>query len=408
MPRSEQSPDDEIVNWSGSVRFTPEARRCPADEAQLAKLIRQSAQDRRTVRPVGTGHSSMPLFETRDVVVSLERMAGVVDADVDAGRATVLPGTGMGALGEALAAHGMAVANMGDVDYQTIAGAIGTGTHGSGARFGNLSSTVLGGRLVTASGDVVPFGHGAPDDADGVLLRAVQVSMGALGVLSSVTLQVEPAQQLHRLNWCTDIDWVLEHFDELVQRNRHFDFYWYPRSDMAQVRTMNIPGQEPDLVPPGVVHADETGPSHQIIPNERDLRYEEMEYMLAYDPDLACFRAARERIKNRHRHYVGWRVLVRTVAADQAMLSPCRGRPTMSIALMQNHTLPHESYFRDMEPLFQDHDGRPHWGKKHTMASPQLSTCYPDWERFQTIRSWLDPDGVFVNEHLRELLGVQR
>lgn len=350
----------------------------------------------------------MPLFETRDVVVSLERMAGVVDADVDAGRVTVLPGTGMAALGEALAAHGLAVANMGDVDYQTIAGAIGTGTHGSGASFGNLSSMVVGGRLVTASGNVVPFGHGAPDDFSGDLLRAVQVSMGALGVLSSLTFQVEPAQELHRLNWCTHIDWVLEHFDELVQGNRHFDFYWYPRSDMAQVRTMNIPGEEPDLVPPGVVHADETGPSRQIIPNERDLRYEEMEYMVPYDPDLKCFRAARERIKDRHRQYVGWRVLVRTIAEDQAMLSPCHGRPTMSIALLQNQTLPHVPYFRDMEPLFQRHDGRPHWGKKHTMTSSQLSACYPDWDRFQSIRSSLDPDGVFLNEYLAELLGAQR
>lgn len=397
---------DEVINWSGSIRFRPDVRSCPADEREVAEVVRRGAEEGRMIRPIGAAHSSMPLFQTDDVLLSLERLEGVVDVDRDDCLATVLPGTGMAALGAELAAHGLALANMGDVDYQAIAGAVGTGTHGSGARFGSLSSMLVGGRLITATGAVVPFGAGAADD-DGDLLRAAQVSMGALGVLSALTLRVEPAHRLHRLNWCTTIDWVLDHFDELVRRNRHFDFYWYPRSDMAQVRTMNLPGEEPDLVPPGDVHADETGPSHEVIPNQRDLRYEEMEHMVPYEAGLDCFRAARERIKERHRSYVGWRVLVRTIAADDAMLSPCHGRATMSIALLQNRTLPYRPYFEDMEPLLRDHDGRPHWGKKHTMTASQLSACYPDWDRFQTIRSSLDPSGVFLNDHLAELFGAQ-
>lgn len=200
---------------------------------------------------------------------------------------------------------------------------------------------------------------------------------------------------------------MLENFAELVETNRSVDFYWYPRSDLAQVRMLNKPGEEPALTPEGYLKKDETGPNYQIIPNARMLKFEEMEYMLPLDTDLTAFQQVRERIKAKHRHQVGWRVLVRTIAADQAMLSNAQARPTMTIALLQNTTMPFKEYFDDVQPIFWEHRGRPHWGKKHTLKAAELAELYPEWDKFRRIRRRMDPEGVFMNDHLREILGEE-
>ncbi|MFC7403322.1 D-arabinono-1,4-lactone oxidase [Citricoccus sp. GCM10030269] len=400
----------EFINWSGSVSCQPTEWHRPADEADVVHLVRDARERGRTVRPVGSGHSSTPLVATDDALVDLHRLSGVVSTDPEQGLATVLPGTGLADLGRELAEAGVGMENLGDVDYQSIAGALATGTHGTGARIGNLSSMLVGGRLVTGTGEVIAFGtdrpknQHQPDDGDDRLLRAAQASLGSLGILTSLTLRVRPAYQLHRTNWMTHIDWVLEHYAELVEQNRNFDFYWYPRSDLAQVRMLNEPGDEPELVPPGRLKRDETGPSYEIIPNRREIHFEEMEYMLPLDTTLEAFRQVRQRVKERHRDRVGWRVLVRTIAPDRGMLSTAGGRPTMTIALLHNASLPYREYFSDLEPLLRSFDGRPHWGKKHSATAPRLASLYPEWNEFGAVRRELDPEGVFLNDHLRELL----
>lgn len=396
-----------VENWSGSISFTPQKVARPTDEADVIRLVRRARRRGRGVRPIGSGHSSTPLMSTDDVLVSMDRMSGVVEADPHMRWAKVLPGTGLSDLGAELERHGLAMENLGDVDYQTIAGALGTGTHGSGVTLGNLSSTMIGGRLVTGDGEVVPFGVDAGEDAADPLVRAAQVSLGSLGILTSVTLRLEEAYELHRNNRMTHIDWVLEHFEELVRSNRSVDFYWYPRSDLAQVRMLNKPGEEPDLVPPGELKEDVIGPNYEVIPNDRHLKFEEMEYMLPLDTSLEAFRQVRQRVKDVHRSQVGWRVLVRTIAADQAMISNAQHRQTMTIALLQNNSLPYEGYFDDLEPLFRSFRGRPHWGKKHSLKAPQLRMLYPEWTDFQAVRRSLDPDGIFLNDYLRELFGEE-
>lgn len=398
-----------FTNWSGSIRCTPRHRPAPRDHAEVAELVATAADRGRTVRPVGSGHSSTPIIATDDVLVSLDQLRGLVAHDTAAGRATVLPGTGLADLGAELEAVGLALENFGDVDYQAIAGAIGTATHGTGERIGNLSSTLVGGTLVTGEGHTRRFGTEAtgtttadPEDSD--LLRAAQVGLGTLGILTSLTLRVVPAYELRRVNVKVRTDWVLEHFDELAATYRHVDFYWYPRSDIAQLRVLDEPARMAGLELPGEVHRDRTGPSYEVLPNTQEARYEEIEYMLPREAGLAAFRHVRQRIKERHRAQVAWRVLVRTVAPDQAMLSNAQDRPTMTIALLHNAELPYQEYFGDLEPLFLGAGGRPHWGKKHTRRAAQLRRMYPDWDRFNQIRRSLDPAGVFMTDYLRELL----
>ncbi|GGH47921.1 D-arabinono-1,4-lactone oxidase [Microbacterium album] len=393
-------------NWSGSLEFEYARRERPRSEEEIQEIVRAAREEGRTVRPVGSGHSSTPLVETDGVLVDFEHLHGLTAHDEDALTATLLPGTTLENSGELLADVGLGMENLGDVDYQTIAGAIGTGTHGTGLELGNVSSNVIGGWLVTGTGEVRAFGVDAGTDGHDDLTRAARVSLGALGMFSALTLRVLPYYRLHRRNFMTHVDWTLDHFDELVSSSRHFDFYWYPRRDETQVRLMDRPDEDQQIdAPVDEYKREDIGPSHHVITNDRDLRFEEMEYMFPLERGMEVFRAVRERVKERHRQHVGWRVLVRVIAEDDGLLSNCNGGPTMTIALLQNNVLDYHDYFDDLEPLFLDFGGRPHWGKKHSQTAEQLRGMYPEWDRFQQIRRELDPDGVYLNAHLRELLG---
>lgn len=394
-----------FVNWSGSLSFTPAEYAEPADEEAVRTLVRRAREAGTTVRPVGSGHSSSPLVRTDGILVSLDRLAGVI-AD-DGNLATAWAGTRLRALGEGLYAAGLAMNNLGDVDYQSIAGATATGTHGTGLGFGNLSTHLAGVRLVTGTGEMLDIT--ADQEAD--LLPAARLSLGALGIVTRVTLSVQPRYELHRRSWCAHLDWTLEHLAELQHTNRNMDFYWYPRSDLTQVRVLNRVDKVRDVRVWGgrrdgiaVPRESRVGPTHRTIPRNRELRFDEIEYMLPSEAFPACFAEVRRRIRDRHRRVAGWRVLVRSIAPDDIWLSNAYGRPTTTIACLQNTSLPYEEYFRDMEAVFRQYGGRPHWGKKHWLTAQELRPLYPRWDDFQAVRRRLDPDGVFLTPDLSRLL----
>ncbi len=368
----------------------------------LVDLVRRAGTEKRTVRVVGAGHSSSPLVETEDILVSLERFQGIESYNSMAYEVVIRAGMTLHDAGQALLKIGLALENLGDVDVQTLAGAFGTGTHGTGKRLKNLSSQIIGVRMVTGTGDIVECRLDQEPD----LLRAARVSLGVLGIFTALKLRLVPAYQLHRREYCTHIDTCLAHLDQLVAENRNFDFYWYPRSEEAKLRTLNLPGQAPNVLSYAPCVKDEIGWSSDILPKVRELKFDEMEYALPAEAGLACFQEVRQRVKERHRKLVGWRVLYRTVAADDAYLSPFYERDTVTISLHQNASLPFWEYFKDIEPIFRAYGGRPHWGKKHTLKADDLQTLYPMWNRFLEIRTRMDPEGLFLNPYLRNLLGA--
>lgn len=394
----------EWCNWSESLRFRPAERAFPDSEEAVRTEVRRAAYAGAAVRPVGAGHSSAPLVHTDDVLLSLDRLpAGVLAADPATAQATVGAGTRLQDLHGELLRHGLAMENLGDVDTQTIAGAVATATHGSG-RLPNLSTQVIWVRMVTADGEVVEVD--AERDPD--LLRAARVSLGALGVFTAVRLRLLPAFRARRREWGVSIDECLTSFDRLLTTNRNVDFYWYPRRDDAKLRTLNPVDHDPgpDALPPGVCTEDETGWSGPVLTKQRTLRFHEMEYAVPAEAGVACFQEVRERIKRRHRQHVGWRVLYRYVTADDAYLSPAYGRDTVTISLHQNQHLPYREFFADIEPVFRAYGGRPHWAKIHNLTGRELLDRYPHADRFLAVRERLDPRGVFVNDYLRTLLGI--
>ncbi|WP_027367591.1 D-arabinono-1,4-lactone oxidase [Desulfocurvibacter africanus] len=391
----------EWTNWSGSLRFTPGSVETPANEEELREIVLRAADQGRTVRVAGAGHSSTPLVETEHALVSMERFKGLASHDPERNEATVRSGLMLKEAGAIFRELNLSMANLGDVDLQSLVGAIGTGTHGTGKDLNILSSHLIGGRMVTGAGEIVPFD--IEDDPE--LVKALRVSLGSLGIFTELRLRLLPAFKLERKEWCTHIEGCLAHLDELIEGNRNFDFYWYPRSDEAKLRTLNPPSEGMRDIPYATLQKEMRGFSHEVIPRHRDLKFDEMEYFLPREAAPECFLKVRRRVRERWRKKVAWRVLYRTVAADDYYLSAATGRESATISLHHNAGLPFWDYFKDIEPILLDYGGRPHWAKKHTRRAGELRSMYPRWDEFMALRRRMDPDGVLLNPYLRELFG---
>jgi FAD/FMN-containing dehydrogenase len=389
-------------NWSGSVVFRPRDIARPRDTEALALLVAESAARGEPVRVVGAGHSSNDILASEGRLVSLEHFKAIHAVDREACEATVGAGAVLSELGRTLYEHDLALPNYGDVATQTIGGAISTGTHGTGPTQPNLSQMLLRVTLVDGQGRVRRIER---DDLE--RLRAARVALGTLGAFTTLTLKLVPAFDVERREYATGTEAALAQLDALSHGNRSFDFYWYPRRDDVKLRLVNPVGGGTVPVDARALTHDE-GYSHEIIPTHSGIpqHFEESEYALPAENGPACFRAVRARVLQHWRHVVGWRVLYRTVAADDADLSPAHGRATATISLHQNSTLPWRAFFEDIEPLFLDHGGRPHWAKKHTRRGAQLAGLYPRWTHFHRVRAEFDPGGTFLTPHMRELLDV--
>ena len=423
------------TSWSGQQTCTPRRRERPRDEAELPDVVRRAVADGLTVRPVGAGHSFGPLCVTDGVHVDLSRLDRVLDVDAD-GVARVQAGITLRALSLELQARGRALENLGDIDRQTLAGALATATHGTGDAFTNLSAQMVGGRLVTATGEAVDVG------ADRDLLRAARVSLGALGVLSEISLRTVPAFRLRKREEPRRLAEVLDSLDELVAAHHHFELYavpWSRRALLLMSERTDEPADPPsalrtwvndDLlanralgllqrvgrrVPAsnaalgrvtGLAFGSATrlDHSHRVFATERRVRFTESEWALP----RAAVRAALETVLDtveRRRLPVSFPIEVRFAAPDDALLSTAYGRPTAYVAVHQYVGAPWAPYFRAVEEIMLDLDGRPHWGKRHEAPASVLAPRYPEWDRFAAVRARLDPHGVFTNDHLARVLG---
>lgn len=389
-------------NWSGSVEARPAHFHRPCDVDELAAVVRGVHARGGRLRAVATGHSSNEQLVADDTMVCTLGLAGVERVDANAREAVVMAGTPLEDLGRELYTHDLALPNYGDVATQTIGGAISTGTHGSGIGQRNLSDLMLEAELVNGRGQLVRIGR---DDLD--TLRAARVSLGALGILTRITLRLVPTFDVERREYAIDANAALPHLDELVRGNRSFDFYWYPRRDDIKLRLVNPTGGG-TAAPPGARLLEHVGGhGHIMIPTHSGIaqRFDECEYAMPFEAGVACFQAVRRRMLERWRATVGWRVLWRTIAADEGDLSPAGGRDTVTLSLHQNSSLPWREFFEDVEPIFRDHGGRPHWAKKHGMRAEALAPLFPGWSHFQQVRRRFDPDGTFATPYMRALLG---
>jgi FAD/FMN-containing dehydrogenase len=381
-------------NFSGAIVCEPAVITFPRSDEEVAQVVRDAAAQGRRARVVGTGHSSTPVVGTNDVLVSLDRLSGLVSHRSEERRATVYAGTKLDAATGMLLGLGLALPNQGDVDVQSVGGVIGTGSHGTGIQLQNISSRVSAVRAVDGRGELIDIDASTPE-----LLRAARVSVGALGIFTAVEFDLVPAYKLKERVWGAPIDRCLDELADHVAKNRNFEFFWGPREDGAMMKSLNIIEDGPIGTP---TEGERVGWSPNIYPSVREQKFHEMEYAVPAQDGPECFRRVRQRMQERHSE-VTWPVEYRTLAADDAPLSPAYRRDTVTISLHQDARLPYREFFDDIEAIFREYRGRPHWGKWNSLGRDRLRDLYPEWDAFCALRQQSDPGGVFLNDYLGAL-----
>jgi len=398
------------TNWVGNQSFTPGHAGAPRDEEEVAALVRDASEAGSRIRVAGARHSFTPIVETDGLLLDLSGLRGVVEADRTRKRATALAGTLIRDFYEPLWREGLALKNQGDIDTQQIAGAVSTATHGSGIRNTCLSGVVRGVRLVTATGEVRDIDESEPE-----LLRAAQVSIGMLGVMTRLELEVTDAYRLTEQIDLWPWEEVLERWDELVHEHRHFGFFWLPTEESAALYNLSSHDQtmadkcyvkiyddaEPDE-PDSDVEGRRTDRCYRIYPMVYDPNFHELEYFVPLELGRDALSAMRDLMLRSLPDSV-YPLEVRTVGPDDAYLSPNYKTATTVISVSGKPGTDYWDYLRSVDALLSDFSARVHWGKLHFLTAERLHTLYPEADTFINLRRELDPAGTFLNDHLREL-----
>jgi len=425
-------------NWAGDQRCTPAAIERPGTREELAEIVRRATDRGLRVRASASGHSFTEIALTDGIMVRPERLTRVLEVDRAAGLVKVEAGIVLGELNRRLDDLGLAFENLGDIDRQTLAGSISTGTHGTGARFRSVSAQVEAVEMVLTDGSTLEL-SGAGDPAG---LACARIGLGALGLIYAVTIRTVPAFTLHRVDGPKPLDETLARLDALNEANDHFEFYVFPNTDIALGRESrrtdelprprsraavyaqevmlenwvgqlfalagrHLPSQVPRLsrlAARGVGRSTKVDRSYRVFASERRIRFTEMEYGIPREHAAEAVRRVLEQA-GRREHQVAYPIEVRFVAADDVALSASHGRDTCYIAVHQDRRLDWEPYFREVEKIMDSYGGRPHWGKRHFQTAATLAPLYPLWGEFQDLRAKLDPGGLFSNPYTDRVLG---
>ncbi|MFJ2674929.1 MULTISPECIES: D-arabinono-1,4-lactone oxidase [unclassified Streptomyces] len=425
-------------NWAGTVTARPARVVSPASVEELTATVRRAAEDGLRVKAVGTGHSFTAAAATDGVLIRPDLLTGIRETDRAAGTVTVAAGTPLKRLNTALAREGLSLTNMGDIMEQTVAGATSTGTHGTGRDSASIAAQIRGLDLVTADGSLLRCSAGENPE----VFAAARIGLGALGVVTAVTLAVEPVFLLTAREEPMSFDRVTAEFDQHVAENEHFEFYWFPHTGNCNTKRNNRsaglaapPGRlsgwiEDELLSNGAFQAacslgravpatipalakissralsarTYTDIPYKVFTSPRRVRFVEMEYALPREAAIGALREVKAMIE-RSPLRVSFPVEIRTAPADDIALSTASGRESAYIAVHLYRGTPYRSYFTAVERIMTAHGGRPHWGKIHTRDAAYLSGVYPRFGEFTALRDRLDPDRLFGNDYLRRVLG---
>lgn len=425
-----------IQNWGRSIDFTPAEVAYPSSEEEILVLLKKANAEGKNVRIIGSGHSWTRLIPTRDILVSLDAWQGVLSVDPEKKWAEVKAGTKLLKLGNDLNALGLAMANLGDIDVQSIAGALSTGTHGTGKNFGTLATQIESITIALAHGELVNV---SPTE-NPELFSAACISMGALGIITRYKLKVVSAFKLEYSSTLASMKDMLANFDKYNNENRNFEFYWFPFTDMVQLKLVNETDKPikdggfmrdfndivienmgyqvlsevsrifPKFYKPfskfsakNVPHGTWINQSNKIFATKRWVRFKEMEYNVPEHRFTECITEIMETIEKRD-FRVHMPLEIRYVKADDLMISPASGRNCIYMAVHQYNGMDYETYFKTIEEIFWKYDGRPHYGKMNTMNKDQFANTYPNWSKFCSLQKECDPNGIMLNDYLKGIL----
>ena len=426
-----------VSNWARNQRCVPDAVHQPASTDEVARIVRQAHEAGQRVKVIGAGHSFTATAMTDGVMLRLDNMTQILNVDGETGQVHVQAGATLHDFCRELHCYGLALPNLGDIDVQSIAGAISTATHGTGSGLGNLATNVVAMTLVNGKGEIVELNEGDPR------ISIAAVGVGALGVVCEVVLQCVPSFRLHAYETIEYLDELLDDIPSFAESADHAEFFWMPGARRCQVKrnqrtTEDIqrPGKAayfrdkyvaenlafgtvcrvgrrwPSLAPriaklvsSSVSERDLIDDSFRVFASPRLVRFVEMEYGIP----IECLPEAVQRVREVTKHLSFpslFPIEVRVSAADDIALSTGFGRLNGWVAVHQYVGAPYESYFQQVADIMDSYGGRPHWGKMHYLKAAQLCERYPRWGEFQELRATLDPDGIFRNEYVDRVLGV--
>ena len=427
------------TNWAGNQQARMRRVAAPASPQEVAETVRDAAARGLTVKPVGSGHSFTPAAVTDGVQIRLGNLARLRGADHSTGLVTAEAGMPLWRLNELLAEQGLALTNMGDIQAQTVSGAIGTGTHGTGRASASIAAQVAGLELVLADGSIVPCSADAHPD----LFEAARISVGTIGVITAVTFRTEPGFLLEAREEPMKLAEVLENFDELRTGNEHFEFFWFPHTSMTSTKRNNR-SQGPanplsrkrewledeflsNRVFSGICRVGRAAPrtipainklsskamsartyvdrSDRVFTSPRTFKFLEMEYALPVEAAVAALREVEQMIARQNLR-ISIPIEVRCAPADDLWLSTAHGRDTAYLAFHMFQGMDQTLYFDRAEEIMLAHGGRPHWGKLHSCEHDYLAESYPRFADFLAVREKTDPDRVFANNYTRRIFGT--
>ena len=424
-------------NWAGNQQSKPFRIELPASESEVVEIIRQAVMNKQRVKVVGSGHSFTGIAVPDEVMIDLTRLNKVCSVDHSGGLITVQAGIVLSDLNAQLEKHQLSMPNLGDVTYQTLAGALSTSTHGTGLQRTGLAAQIRAFKMVTAAGEVLVC---SPlENAE--IFHCGRVSLGALGVITEVTLNVVPAFNLRAVEQPMRISDVLDNYSQLIEGNDFFEFYWVPHTKWALTKANNVssdaidsPGRFatwynkmflenyafgvlcrigrlfPILIPklatilPSSGRVEYVNVSHRIFSSKRLVKFYEMEYSISLDSLVPALREVMSMVDDRG-FRISFPVEVRCTGSDDIPFSTSTGRRSAYIAVHMFKGSEYGEYFSAVEAILRKYEGRPHWGKIHNLNANDISSLYPEYQRFIEVRNQLDPEGVFTNDYLRRVLG---
>lgn len=427
-----------MENWAGNVKWTPREVLLPKTEDEIAAIIKKATSSGKSIRTVGSHHSFTPLLATDSVSLSLDDMQGLISKEPNK-RAIAWAGTKLKRLSELLAENGLAQENMGDINVQSLAGAISTGTHGTGMTLGSVGTQVEEITFVNGLGELITLN----EENNYHEFKCAQLSLGSLGVITRMKVRCKELYNLELDIRKEKLSDVLANLDAIVNENRHFEFYSIPNSQWSQTKRSNIVSQEAgttskfsafindivlenwalqllcsinktipsssktisNLIGSFISNEKKIQQSHKVFSTVRNVKFTEMEYNIPYESYQDVVKELLKLIdKNNYR--ISFPQEHRFVQADDIYLSPAHNRKSAYIASHVYKGMDNKRYFKDLEDLFIDFGGRPHWGKMHTRDAAFFRKAYPKFDDFLQVRAKHDPNGVFLNDHLKMVFGV--
>jgi FAD/FMN-containing dehydrogenase len=405
-------------NWADNQHFSVDEIARPTSEGEVVELVQAAVRQGQPIGAAGSGHSFSPVVETSGLLLDMKGVSGILSTDSVTNQAVLLAGTTLNQLGSGLWERGLAIKNMGDVDAQTIAGAVSTGTHGSGRQWGSLSSTISALRLVTGGGEVLDIDASQPD-----LLHAAQVSLGLLGVITRVTMDATPAYRLRESNRIQPLQEVLDSWEEAPSAYRHYSLFWAPADDSASL--YDLPPIPPDhcyvkmldevaveseadrrQVTEGSV-GERTGPANLIYPDttSEHASWIELEYHVDVAAGREAFLAMRALMQHGFPEAIS-PIQVRWTKGEPAFVSPHSRHDTCSLSVSGLKRHDWDRFLRAIDETLRPYRPRPHWGKMGYLDAAGFRAAYPDLDRFLAVRAQLDPNGLFLNDFFRQAFSL--